>query len=151
MKTRIHAAAGLIAFLTILAFWTSTAFSELFGTYETIAAVKAMILKGMVILIPAMAIVGASGMAMGKSRVDARVMAKKKRMPFIAANGILILLPAAFFLESRAAAGAFDTVFYMVQGLELIAGAVNLALMGLNIRDGLNMTGRLAARQTQTP
>ena len=149
MKTRLHAAAGLIAFLTILTFWTSTAFSELFGSHETIAAVKAMILDGMFILIPAMAIVGASGMAMGKSRTDAPAVAKKRRMPIIAANGILILLPAAFFLESRAAAGTFDIGFYAVQGLELIAGAVNLALMGKNIRDGLSMTGRLVVRQTQ--
>ena len=35
--------------------------------------------------------------------------------------------------------------FTRIQGLELIAGATNLALMGLNIRDGLRLTGRIAA------
>ena len=143
MKTRIHAIAGVIGFLTILTFWTSTVFSELFASHETIAAVKAMILKGMFILIPAMVIVGGSGMAMGKRRKDAPAIAKKKRMPFIAANGLLILLPSAFFLASKAAAGEFDTWFYVVQGVELIAGAINLTMMGLNIRDGLTMTGRI--------
>jgi len=30
-----------------------------------------------------------------------------------------------------------------VQAIELIAGAINLTLMGLNMRDGLRMAGRL--------
>ncbi|OQW92008.1 MAG: hypothetical protein BWK78_02975, partial [Thiotrichaceae bacterium IS1] len=65
-----------------------------------------------------------------------------KRMPFIAANGMLILLPAAIMLNLWAAAGTFDTTFYVVQALELIVGPINLTLMGLSIRDGLRLTGR---------
>ena len=140
MKTKIHAAAGIIAFLTILAFWSSTAISELFASHQTIAFVKTMILRGMFILIPAMIVVGMSGMNLGRKRKDAQ--AKKKRMPFIAANGLIILLPAAFYLQSKAAGGAFDTMFYAVQILELTAGATNLTLMGLNIRDGRAMANR---------
>ena len=30
-----------------------------------------------------------------------------------------------------------------MQAIELVAGAVNLTLMGLNVRDGLRMSGRL--------
>ncbi|MFY0612213.1 MAG: CDGSH iron-sulfur domain-containing protein [Hyphomicrobiaceae bacterium] len=148
MKTRIHAVAGGIGFLTILTFWTSTVFSELFASHEMIASVKQMILYGMVILIPAMAIAGGSGMFMGKARTDALALAKKKRMPLIAANGLIVLLPSAFFLASKAATGSFDAWFYGVQTLELIAGAVNLTMMGLNIRDGLTMTGRIGSGQT---
>ncbi len=150
MKTKIHAFAGVISFLTILMFWTSTIYSEVFGSYETIAAVKAMILKGVFVLIPAMAIAGGSGMSLGGKRVDAKAIAKKRRMPFIAANGLLILVPAAYYLESKASSGVFDTNFYLVQGLELIAGATNLVLMGLNIRDGLTMTGRIGGQAPQT-
>lgn len=148
MKTRIHAIAGVVGFLTILTFWTSTAFSELFTSHETIAAVKAMILRGMFVLIPAMAIAGALGMSLGGKRSDARARAKKGRMPLIAANGLLILVPAAFFLEARASAGTFDAWFYAIQVVELVAGATNLTLMGLNIRDGLTMTGRIGAGST---
>lgn len=147
MKTRIHALAGGIGFLTILTFWTSTVFSELFASYDTIAAVKQMILYGMIILIPAMAVAGGSGMYMGKARSDAPALAKKKRMPLIAANGLLILLPSAFYLASKAATGSFDAWFYGVQTLELVAGAANLTMMGLNIRDGLTMTGRIGSGQ----
>ncbi|WP_108879470.1 hypothetical protein [Anderseniella sp. Alg231-50] len=143
MKRKLHAAAGLIGFLAIATFWTSTAVSELFGSQEMVIAVKTMILNGMWVLIPAMMIVGASGMVMGKRRRDVPAVAKKKRMPVIALNGLLILLPAAFYLQSKAAAGSFDTPFYLVQALELVAGGLNLRLMGLNIRDGLKMTGRL--------
>lgn len=143
MKRRIHAIAGGIGFLMVFLFWTSTAISELFASHETITAVKALILKGMVVLIPAMAIVGGSGMAMGRRRKDAPAKAKKKRMPIIALNGLLILVPAAWFLAGKAAAGEFDSSFYIVQVVELIAGAANLAMMGLNIRDGLKMTGKI--------
>ncbi len=142
MKTRIHAIAGAVGLLIIFTFWTSTVISELFGSYETIAAVKGWILNGMFILIPAMAIVGGSGMSLGAGRSEKLVSAKKKRMPIIAANGILILLPMAFILEARASAGTFDTLFYILQGVELVAGATNLTLMGLNMRDGLRLTGR---------
>ncbi|KIC28365.1 hypothetical protein [Leisingera sp. ANG-M6] len=143
MKTKIHAIAGAIGFLMILVFWTSTALSELFAGHETVAAVKASILKGMLVLIPAMIIVGGSGMAMGRRRKDAPARAKKKRMPVIALNGLLVLVPAAWFLAGKAAAGEFDGTFYSVQTVELIAGAGNLFMMGLNFRDGLKMTGRL--------
>ena len=143
VKTRVHAIAGGIGFLAVFAFWTSTVISELFAGHETIAAVKQMILYGMVVLIPALAIAGGSGMAMGQKRTDATALAKKKRMPFIAANGLLILVPSAFYLASKAAAGSFDNWFYGLQVLELIAGATNLTMMGLNIRDGMTMTGRI--------
>ena len=143
MKTRIHALAGGIGFLVILTFWTSTVISELFASYATVTAVKQWILYGMIILIPALAIAGGSGMVMGGKRTDAPAMAKKRRMPFIAANGLLILVPSAFYLASKASAGAFDHWFYGVQILELIAGAANLTMMGLNIRDGMVMTGRI--------
>jgi len=103
-----------------------------------------MVLRGMIILIPAMVIVGATGMSLGAKRKDPFTKAKKKRMPIIALNGLLVLLPSAFFLASKASAEEFDTMFYTVQAIELVAGALNLTLMGLNMRDGLKMTGRLA-------
>jgi len=102
-----------------------------------IVKVKGLILMpGLFILIPAMAATGGTGFALSKTKKSPLVDSKKKRMPIIAANGLLILLPSAIFLEQWASMGAFDTKFYIVQGLELIAGIVNLTLMGLNIRDG---------------
>jgi len=68
MITRIHTMAGGVGFLIILTFWSSTVISELFTSQETIAAVKQMILYGMVFLMPALAIAGGSVMAMGRKR-----------------------------------------------------------------------------------
>ncbi|WP_289035986.1 hypothetical protein [uncultured Roseibium sp.] len=143
MKTKVHALSGGIGFLMILLFWTSTVTSELFADHDTVAAVKSLILHGMFILIPAMAIAGGSGMAMGRKRKDALTRAKQKRMPIIAVNGLIILVPAAWFLAGKSAAGQFDSTFYAVQVAELVAGAANLTMMGLNIRDGLIMTGKI--------
>jgi hypothetical protein len=58
-------------------------------------------------------------------------------------------MPCAIFLDRWASAGSFDSMFYLVQGLELLAGAVNLALMGLNMRDGLKMSGRFRVRNVR--
>lgn len=84
-------------------------------------------------------------MFLSQSRNGRLVEAKKKRMPFIAANGLLVLVPCAILLNRWAAAGSFDVSFYIVQAVELVFGAINLALMGLNVRDGLRMAGRLRA------
>jgi hypothetical protein len=140
---RIHLGAGVVAFLTILPFWTSTVVSELLGGHAAVAAVKNGILSGMLILIPSMAIVGGSGFYLAGRSTAPTVAAKKRRMPIIALNGLLVLVPASVFLAGRANAGRFDTIFYAVQAIELIAGAANLTLMGLNIRDGLRLTHRI--------
>ena len=69
-----------------------------------------------------------------------------KRMRTIAANGILILIPSALFLAAKARAAEFDNAFSLVQALELIAGATNIALLALNMRDGLRIKGRFRRR-----
>ena len=94
-------------------------------------------------LIPSLAVTGATGFSLSKGAKAGLIGKKLRRMPIIAANGLLVLIPSALFLASRAQAGQFDTGFYIVQALELAAGAANLALLGLNMRDGLKMKGRL--------
>ena len=81
-------------------------------------------------------------MSLAGKRKGGLIDKKKKRMPFIAANGILILIPAAVYLNHLASNGIFDTLFYSIQALELVAGATNLFLMSLNIRDGMKLSGR---------
>jgi hypothetical protein len=79
----------------------------------------------------------------GRSR-HPRVVAKRRRMPVIAANGLLILVPAAFILQHLAASGAVGPLFYAVQAIELMAGAVNVVLLALSFRDGLGLRRRRA-------
>jgi hypothetical protein len=146
MIKMIHPLAGAVAIFTIATFWLSTALTELFGSPATVIAVKTAIPWGFLLLIPALASTAGSGFSLAKGRRTGVIGAKVKRMPFIAANGILILIPSALFLVSKARANEFDIEFYAVQALELAAGATNIALLSLNMRDGLKMTGRLSRR-----
>ncbi|MFD4837076.1 hypothetical protein ACFWP0_06170 [Achromobacter sp. NPDC058515] len=142
MKSKLHAAAGTVALLCIAAFWTSTIVSELFLSESAVVAVKNGILTAMWLLIPAMAATGASGFALGRGRKGRLVDTKRRRMQAVAANGLLVLLPCAFTLAWMANAGRFDAWFYAIQVVELIAGALNIGLLGLNMRDGLRLSRR---------
>ena len=143
MKPVVHAVAGAIAMLTILSFWISTLISELFLCHAAIVAVKQAILYGMLLLIPALATTGGSGILLASGHSELLVKNKQMRMRIIAANGLLIMMPCAFFLFHKATVGEFDSVFYLVQTVELLVGAIQLSLLGLNFRDGLKLAGRL--------
>ncbi len=146
MKKLVHPVAGAIALLTIASFWFSTLISELSGSVEAVVAVKTAIPWGFLLLIPALAAAGGTGVSLAGGQAKGLAATKLRRMPVIAANGLLILVPSALFLAWKASAGEFDAAFYGVQAIELVAGAANLVLLGLNMRDGLRMTGRLRVR-----
>ncbi|GHA35596.1 hypothetical protein GCM10007989_34470 [Devosia pacifica] len=136
----IHPIAGMVAILTIATFWLSTIISEVSGSNASIVAVKSAIPWGFLLLVPALAAVGGSGFVWSRGQQKGLVGAKLRRMPIIAANGILVLIPSALFLSSKAQAGEFDAAFYGVQALELVSGAINLTLLGLSMRDGLRLS-----------
>lgn len=144
MRRTIHLIAAIVATLTIAVFFASTVYVELFGSYAAVAQVKrSIVTPGLWVLVPAIAVTGATGFLLARGRGGRLVDLKKRRMPFIAANGIVVLLPSAIYLDALASRGAFDATFYIVQVIELIAGAVNLGLMALNARDGLRLSGHL--------
>lgn len=146
MKSIIHAIAGTTAMLIIAGFWTSTLVSEVFLDYAAVAAVKHAIVYGLFLLVPFMAATGGSGFSLGRTRKGWLLDQKKKRMAIIGTNGLLVMIPAAIFLNSKAAAGEFDALFYAVQVVELIVGVVQLILMGMNFRDGLKLADKLRSR-----
>lgn len=143
---KFHALAGGLALLTVLAFWTSTILSELSGDLGLIARVKAGVLMGMVVLVPCLMATGGSGFHLAKSWRGPVVEAKKRRMMAAALNGVVVLVPSALLLAFWSAQGRLDAWFSFVQALELVAGAVNIVLLGLNLRDGLRMRKRLSTR-----
>lgn len=132
----IHLTFATIAMSLIVLFWTSTVISELFLSQQAIAQLKHFIAYAMILMIVSMAITGATGMKMGRKSKHPKISAKRKRMPIVASNGLLVLVPCALFLSGKAGQGEFDTLFYVVQGIELVAGLVNMTLMGLSMRDG---------------
>jgi hypothetical protein len=147
---RVHPVAGGLALLTILLFWTSTVGVELFGDHDDIVAVKQSIVWGLLVLVPALAATGSTGFALGGRSTDPRVLAKKRRMQVVAAIGILVLVPCVVYLGTTATPSDLDTYFYAVQGVELVAGAVNITLMSLNVRDGIQLTGRIGDHRVNT-
>lgn len=128
-----------LALLFIAIFWTSTIIAELFLSTTAVTQIKQGITYALLGFVPVMIATGASGFAMGGKSVHSLIVAKRRRMPFVGGIGLLILVPAAIFLSLRAQAGLFDGIFYSIQALELVAGAVNLVLIGLNFRDGLRL------------
>ena len=143
MKSLAHALASTFVMLIIATFWVGTVVSELFLGPQAVLIVKQLIAAyGVYALVLMMAIAGASGMALAKARKGRLIDAKKRRMRFIAANGILVLIPCALVLNALAATGEFTVGFYLIQALELSMGVVQLVLMSRNFREGLVLLGR---------
>ena len=140
MVKLIHPIAGALSFAVIALFWGSTIAVEVFGTAEQVVAVKTAIPFGLLVLVPAIAVAGGSGFQRAAGRRGGLLGAKAMRMRFIAFNGIALLVPSALLLAWKAQQGQFDTLFYVVQTIELLAGAANLVLIGANMRDGFRMT-----------
>ena len=147
MPRILHPIAATTALLTIIAFWLSTLLTETMGSREAVLWLKTHLPWALLLLIPALILTAATGTARAKARHTPHITAKRARMPWIAANGLMILVPSALVLTSRTGQGRLDSAFYAVQGIELVFGAVNIALLGLSFRDGLRLTGRLGRPQ----
>ncbi|WP_371822111.1 hypothetical protein [Martelella soudanensis] len=119
-----------------------TVLAEAFAGLALVTLVKRSIPWGFLLLVPLLALAGFSGFRLARPMRGRLVAAKRRRMPVIAINGIAVLIPSALFLSTKAQAGAFDGSFYAVQAIELIFGAVNIALLAMNMRDGLRMKDR---------
>lgn len=142
----LHATAGALALLTICGFWLTALACELALAEPAIRAARTAILYALPFLILFLAAAGGSGFRLGAGWRSAAVRTKARRMRMAAANGLLVLVPAAVFLGLRAGAGEIDSTFARVQAVELISGAINIALVGLNLRDGLRMRAARRAR-----
>jgi hypothetical protein len=144
-----HRAAGALALVTLALFQISTAVSETALSHDSVVAVKRMIVWGLLPLILCLAATGASGATIARKPFAGLVRVKLRRMKIAAANGLLILAPAALYLYTKATAGEFDMTFYAVQGLEIVAGLLNVTMLSLNMRDGLMMTRKKRRRAAQ--
>jgi len=141
MKTKLHLIGAITATLCIATFFGFSLLGELFGTHTFVAQIKSSIVfPGLFILIPAMAITGITGNLLAKGKGGKLIKQKLFRTKLAAANGALILLPAAIVLNRWAQAGQFEISFYLLQGVELIAGAINLYLLMKNATSGRRLT-----------
>jgi CDGSH-type Zn-finger protein len=146
MKKYSHAIAGVIGFICIVAFVASTAYAALFGEQAAYAAVKSHIFTWVFVLIAALLVAGGTGVNLLGKRQEVLALTKQKRGPIGFMTSLLILLPCAYFLSKWAVADSFGPLFYVVQTVELLASGVVIAMVGLNIRDGMALTGRIARK-----
>jgi hypothetical protein len=148
----LHPIAGALALATASLFWVSTVLSEAFGPESLVIQVKTAIPWGLPVLILALMGTGISGnlMVRKSGRAPSAALASKiRRMPFLAANGLLVLVPSAFFLAWKASLGQIDGAFYMVQALELVAGAINITLMARNAIEGRRLSRHVRSTRKQ--
>ncbi len=141
-----HLVSAAVAAATILSFLVSSIAAELLGGPAQIAQVKRLVAWGLLLIVPAMAATGATGMLLAAGRSGRLLRAKLRRTLLAAANGVLVLAPAALYLDRLAQRGELGRTFVVVQLVELAAGLANLLLVGLNVRDGLRLAGRLRPR-----
>ncbi|GAA2383772.1 hypothetical protein GCM10010404_45150 [Nonomuraea africana] len=153
MKRRAHAVFGVVALVLISAFMVASLVVEAVGDEKAVAGVKAAIALGACALVFSMIATGGTGTSLaGKDARGLRarlIEVKRRRMAVVAGIGLLVLVPCAVTLWRLSAEGAFGTAFYAIQAVEFAGGAVNLVLVGLNLRDGLRMTGRIRRPQLQ--
>ncbi|MDI2112582.1 hypothetical protein [Commensalibacter nepenthis] len=122
----VHRIAGGIALMILLVFWFSTVLSELIGDINNIKMVKYLIPYGFIILIPALMVVGGTGFTMAGKSDHPMLQSEKKSMPFITLNGLVVLIPCAFYLRYLAIHEQFDLVFILIQLVELIVGGARI-------------------------
>jgi hypothetical protein len=139
LLVKAHAAFGVLALALIAGFWLTTVGSELAGSAEHVVLVKTWILRLIPVLVALMAGAGAAGNLIARGRKTREIGDKRLRAIVAALNGLLILIPCAYVLEGWAVTGEFTARFYGVQAIELAAGAGNIVLLALNLRDGLRL------------
>lgn len=146
---QVHAAAGIIAFCLIGSFFMGSLISELSGNLVWIVHVKRTVfycMWAMVLLMPLAALSGRK--LAGKSR-NATVENKRKRMRWIAPNGLL-LVTLGSYLYYKVIQQEFDALFVSAQLLEFALGLTNLLLLGLMIRDGFRLKREYTGRPQPT-
>ena len=147
----LHAAASTLGLVIVALFLLSSLAAEVLGDPAGIVRVKTAIFRALFVLAPVMAVAGATGSRLaGPSRAPV-IQRKMRRMRLAGINALLVLVPCAVTLYWLAIHGRFGAAFTAVQVVELMAGAANLVLLGLNLRDGLAMrSARLRGARAST-
>ncbi|SNZ01176.1 hypothetical protein [Flagellimonas pacifica] len=138
----LHIAATIIGTITISTFFILSLRAELVADKMQIKAVKTGILYALPILVIAMPSLAISGKKLAGKSKHPIILKKLKRMKLVMINGI-ILISLVIFLYYRAIYKSIDNIFLYAQIAELIFGLSNLTLIGINIKSGLQLSGKL--------
>ena len=137
-----HIIATSIAVLTIGCFFSFSIIAEIVGNEEFIKHVKTGILYCLPVLVFVMPMLAITGKKLAGKSKSPIITTKLKRMKFVTFNGI-ILISLAVYLYFRAINNNIDGTFLCVQIIEILFGAINLTLLGLNIKAGMKLSGSI--------
>ena len=138
----IHIIATIVAMITISTFFIVSLRAEIIADEALIKATKTAILYGLPILLIVMPTLAISGKKLAGKSKSLLVLKKLKRMNWIMVNGIL-LISLAIYLYYRATYIAIDPIFLFAQITEFIFGIANLTLISLNVKSGLQLSGKM--------
>ncbi len=139
---RIHVFATALAVLMISSFFLSSLLAELSGDADIIKTVKRTILQTLPLMFIAMPALAITGNRLAGNSKHPQVREKKNRMKVVVING-MILTGLAGFLYYQSHFRSIDSIFLVAQICEFVFGLGNLTVIGLNIRAGLILSGRL--------
>lgn len=143
---KIHVAATIIATLTIATFFISSLTAEINGDVILIRKVKEAIFYSLPVLLVVMPALGITGNKLACKSKSPLILAKQRRMKFAFVNGVM-LISLACFLYYRSHYQTIDITFLGFQFAEFALGLTNLTLIGLNIKSGLKLSGKLKEKQ----
>jgi hypothetical protein len=139
----VHRLSAVLALAILSSFWIATVVSELLLDVSAVVATKRSIALGLVLLVPCMAALNISGARITGARNGPLIARKRRILRIMGANAALVLVPCALSLFWLSRDGSLGSTFYAVQALELLAGAVNVTLLLMNVYAGLKLAGRL--------
>ena len=137
---RIHLAAAVGALALIATFLVSSAVTELTGSAGDVHSLRQRIVLGLPLLIGCLAAAALTGRRLARNSRAAVIRRKQRRMQVVAAIGIIMLVPCALILDARTAGASAGSVVIALEIAETLAGALNLTLLLLNVRDGRRLS-----------
>jgi hypothetical protein len=151
---RIHLTGAIGALILIAAFFVSSVILELATETSELHALRLAIVVALPVLVGCLVAAGLTGRKLAGPKLGgpklggtvraAIVRRKQRRLQLAAAIGLVVLIPCAVILY-------LVTPTVTVQITELVAGAVNITLLGLNVRDGRRLTRRPRQPQPRLP
>lgn len=140
----VHKLSAITVVLTLTSFWVALIVSDFFLDNEALAVVRKGIVFGLIILIPAMILAKVSGgkLAANHTGNPELIEAKKKRAKWMAINGALIMVPAAFYLYHKSSIGEIDDMFRVVQAIELLVGSIQYYFVISNVKGGIALRNK---------
>ena len=140
----VYKISSFIAFVLIISFMISTLTAEFLGDYILISTIKKYILCTLPLLIICMIITGISTRKLALLYPNVpynRLLVR--RVKYIGLNGVMFLAPLATALNYLAQNNSIESIFYLLQSLEILFGLINIFLFTKIFRDEKNQISKI--------